>query len=424
MMQRFRASSATEMPEGYIVRLLPSGPWRIGPDGGAANRTDDIYHSDSLYAAVCSAMLGLGALEEWLDATVGGDSPAVRFSSAFPWMDSHFYVRPPRTHWPQPGASRLRSAGARFIPLSVVRELLDGRSLEEDRWEIDGASGCLAPRHRRAGQGGPFRYSVRGGAAVDRLSGGGISLPHRAGCLEFAPNAGFWFAVEFAGKEAEAAWWPRLQTALRWLADSGFGGKRSLGWGHCEIVEIRRATLGEILAEPLPEAAGRPAFPAPEAVTGAGAGEEPAGDIPMDNGAGAAATSHSETSDGQEPPAQGLAEAGASEAGAEPAPVPETPPAPGLQTYWLLSLYNPAPSDEIDWTRGCYSFRARGGRIESSAGWGREKRQLRMVEEGSVLFSSRAPAGRAVDVAPPGHPHPVYRAGFALAIPVPWRVNA
>jgi hypothetical protein len=128
MMQRFRASSATEMPEGYIVRLLPSGPWRIGPDGGAANRTDDIYHSDSLYAAVCSAMLGLGALEEWLDATVGGDSPAVRFSSAFPWMDSHFYVRPPRTHWPQPGVPWKKTDGKLTAPAGVWRRVTGVRA--------------------------------------------------------------------------------------------------------------------------------------------------------------------------------------------------------------------------------------------------------------------------------------------------------
>jgi hypothetical protein len=46
-----------------------------------------------------------------------------------------------------------------------------------------------------------------------------------------------------------------------------------------------------------------------------------------------------------------------------------------------------------------------------------------MIEEGSVLM---APVlrGRAVDVAPDGFPHPAWRAGFALAIPVPLEVEA
>jgi hypothetical protein len=41
-----------------------------------------------------------------------------------------------------------------------------------------------------------------------------------------------------------------------------------------------------------------------------------------------------------------------------------------------------------------------------------------MVQEGSVIHASQL-RGRAVDVAPEGFSHPVYRAGFALAIPAP-----
>ena len=52
-----------------VQKLRPTGPWRIGPDSGARNRVDAIYHSDSLYAAVTAAMARLGAFEEWLDAT-------------------------------------------------------------------------------------------------------------------------------------------------------------------------------------------------------------------------------------------------------------------------------------------------------------------------------------------------------------------
>ena len=57
------------MNPGLVVKLRPSGPWRIGPDSGARNRVDVIYHSDSLYSAVTAAMARLGWLEEWLDAT-------------------------------------------------------------------------------------------------------------------------------------------------------------------------------------------------------------------------------------------------------------------------------------------------------------------------------------------------------------------
>ena len=52
-----------------LVRLRPTGPWRIGPDSGDRDRVDRVYHSDSLYSAVAGAMLRLGTLEDWLDAT-------------------------------------------------------------------------------------------------------------------------------------------------------------------------------------------------------------------------------------------------------------------------------------------------------------------------------------------------------------------
>jgi hypothetical protein len=42
-----------------------------------------------------------------------------------------------------------------------------------------------------------------------------------------------------------------------------------------------------------------------------------------------------------------------------------------------------------------------------------------MIEEGSVVAATSVPAGRAPDVAPDGFPHPVFRAGFALSIPLP-----
>jgi hypothetical protein len=47
------------------------------------------------------------------------------------------------------------------------------------------------------------------------------------------------------------------------------------------------------------------------------------------------------------------------------------------------------------------------------------KKQIQMVAEGSVLYAGGALCGAAPDVAPEGFAHPVFRAGFALAIPLP-----
>lgn len=85
---------------------------------------------------------------------------------------------------------------------------------------------------------------------------------------------------------------------------------------------------------------------------------------------------------------------------------------------WLLSLTTPGPDDAIEWEKGNYRVSARSGRIESAVNSGGLKKHLNMIEEGSVVAASRL-EGSAPDVAPDGHPHPVYRAGFAFAISIP-----
>ena len=92
---------------------------------------------------------------------------------------------------------------------------------------------------------------------------------------------------------------------------------------------------------------------------------------------------------------------------------------PGSRAHWLLSLFAPAEGDSVDWRRGNYTVLARGGRVESAAGSGELKKQIQMVAEGSVLVAEAAPRGSAANVAPDGFAHPVYRAGFALSIPLP-----
>jgi CRISPR type III-A-associated RAMP protein Csm4 len=315
-----------------LIKLNPHGPWRIGPDSGDRDRVDRIYHSDSLYSAVSSAMARLGLLDEWLDATARAAVPAVRFSSCFPFQGDTLFVVPPHSLWPPPASPKVRWKGARFVPLSAIHDLLTSK-LAEDGWTVDGASECLISM----GSPGPFRVAVRSSAAVDRL-GSGVS-PHSTACIEFAPHAGLWALAIFSNDEASEKWSVRLQGAIRLLADSGFGGERSRGWGRAH------ATFSN---DPLP-------FPAP-----------------------------SEDS-----------------------------------AWWMLSLFHPASDDVIDWERGDYSLTTRGGRIESPSAWGGAKKLTRMIAEGSVIVAAAEPRGSATNVAPEDFPHPVYRAGYALAIAIP-----
>jgi CRISPR type III-A-associated RAMP protein Csm4 len=169
---------------------------------------------------------------------------------------------------------------------------------------------------------------------------------HSTACLEFAANAGLWMAVAFSSDEARDRWKDPVVAALRLLADSGFGGERSRGWGRAEIAVSERDSI-------LPQA-----------------------------------VNHT-----------------------------------GETAWWMLSLFHPAAADTVDWQRGDYAIATRGGRVESEASWGDAKRPTRMIVEGSVLVAEAEPRGMATDVAPEGFPHPVYRSGYALAIPVPLKVE-
>jgi CRISPR type III-A-associated RAMP protein Csm4 len=337
------------MPEGLLIRLRPTGAWRIGPDSGDRDRVDRVYHSDSLYSAVTSSMVHLGLLDEWLDATARATEPAVRLGSCFPFQGDMLFVAPPRNLWPPQASSKVRWKGARFVPLAVVEALVAGRAVSEDRWMIDGASECLVPMTTPPVP-GPFRVNVRSNAASDR--NGEAVAPHSTACLEFTPSSGLWTVAAFSGAAARDHWTAPLTAAFRLLADSGFGGERSRGWGRSETPEITEGDLPGLL---LKSSAAPAAISAP--------------------------------------------------------------------AWWLLSLFHPAASDAVDWTQGNYALTTRGGRVESREGWGEQKKATRMVAEGSVIVAANEPCGSAADVAPGGFPHPVYRAGFALAIPIPLRAN-
>jgi len=335
------------MPSGLLIRLRPNSPWRFGPDSGDRDRVDRIFHSDSLYSAVTASMMLLGDGEAWLDATARSASPAVRFSSCFPFQGDTLFVAPPENLWPPAASSKVRWKGARFVPLSVVEALVAGKGMNEENWLIDGPSECLLPAHQHeaAPNPGPFRVSVRSNAAIDR-NGASVEA-HSTACLEFTPGSGVWTVAAFENDEARARWAEPVTAAFRLLADSGLGGQRSSGFGRSEMPEIT------------------------------------AGDFP------------------------GLLLKSREESSRAPS-----------SAWWLLSLFHPSESDAVDWTHGNYSLTTRSGRVESAARWGDPKKATRMVAEGSVLMSATEPRGSATDVAPEGFPHPVYRNGFALAIPI------
>jgi CRISPR type III-A-associated RAMP protein Csm4 len=328
---------------GIVVRLRPIGPWRIGPNSGARERIDPVLHSDSLFSAVTCAMQQLGFLTHWLSVTAESDQPDVRITSAFPYAQQNLFVPPPRHTWPPGAGGKVRWKSARFVPISLTPVLLREEDLDQERWAVDPVSGCLLPVGKHGAPQAPFRVGLRATAPVDRItrtSGEAFS----SACLEFTQGSGMWCLILFANGAARESWAAKLRSAFRLLADTGFGGERSRGWGRSKPPQFQDVDLEQFL--------------------------------------------------------------------------PAVQTEGGETAWWLLSLYAAGSRDNVDWRRGDYTLLNRSGRAERT---GLLKQASRMIEEGSVVFSSGAPVGSTRDAAPEGSPHPVYRWGFAAAFPVPVR---
>lgn len=342
------------MQQALLIRLRPKGPWRYGPGEGGLDRVDTLYRSDRLYSALTLAMRDLGFLEEWLQATTQAPS-CMAFSSLFPFQSESLFAIPPSTAWPPAPAllntpspvflSKIRWKAAQFVPVTLIDSLLTGQAVLADQWLPDPESGCLLRRDRPSTS--PFRITTRHNAAVDRVSRSS-SETHSAACVEFEAGSGLWSVVRFADESVESTWNSRIEAAFRLLCDSGFGGRRTRGWGQSQAPEFQRGTWPALLFPKL---------------------------------------------------ARGMARRNGSHNGDES----------GAQ-FWLLSLYSPGAGDRNDWSSGSYQLTLRAG-VGTKA--------LRMVAEGSVIASQSEPTGQAIDVAPEGFAHPVYRSGLALALELP-----
>jgi CRISPR type III-A-associated RAMP protein Csm4 len=354
------------MQPAVLLRLRPLGPWRFGPGEGGQYQVDTLFRSDRLYSALTLATESLGFLEEWLDATARAQTPAVVFSSLFPYQGDTLFAPPPATVWPPPLSSvtspnpvflsKMRWEAARFIPVTTIETLLSGQPILAEQWIIDAESSCLLRRDRPSQS--PFRVITRTRGGVDRISRASAHL-HSSACVEFESGSGLWSVLRFKDEAAEATWNNRIQACFRLLADTGFGGHRSSGWGQTADPEFRSGRWPSLLTPNLDRFA-----------RAQGNGAAVNGDAPL---------------------------------------------------FWLLSLYSPSPRDAVDWSLGSYGLVLRGGCIQSSAHAGTNvlKKNVRMVAEGSVLSVGHEPIGMAVDVAPDGFAHPVYRLGFSLSLKLP-----
>jgi CRISPR-associated protein Csm4 len=181
--------------------------------------------ADTLFAALCHAVRAVWGepyLTGWL-AQFGRDEPPLLMSSGYPFVGSVDFF--PKPMLPAPGFSepRIRSRwaktvkAAKFVPEPLFRAWLEGNPL--DYAELDSSKTWL----RRA-----FVEATVARVALDGQGAG--SVLHFTTALTVAPHAGFHFLIDAAEDT-----WTLVEPALRWLGDTGLGGKRSLGMGRFDM---------------------------------------------------------------------------------------------------------------------------------------------------------------------------------------------
>ncbi len=251
------------MQPAVLIRLRPTGPWRYGPGDGAHDRVDTLYRSDRVFSAVTVAMRQLGFLDEWLDETARAPQTAVAFTSLYPYQGDTLFATPPASVWPPPPSqltapnpaflNKIRWNDVGLVPLTVIEALLTGRAVSAEQWIADAATGCLLRRDRPGSA--PFRLAARTAAAVDRVTNGAIQVSSAA-CVEFEPDSGLWTVARYRDAASASAWQDRLHACFRLLADSGFGGRRTQGWGKTESPEWKRGTWPGVILPKLGRASG------------------------------------------------------------------------------------------------------------------------------------------------------------------------
>ena len=217
--------------------------------------------SHTLFGAVCWALVTLGqdvgAILERFDD--GG--PRFAFTNAYPYIQAKdgerllLLPRPPfrvppdaiEAHPRRPIAERVDRAkeiqGARFISPGVAEQLQNGgwgaaalfdQALQgEVRLHSDTV--WLAPELECIWGGKlrkPWEQTIVQRNSVDRIAGATVEglLFQQTETFYDARRSGLWFGVW-----ADDDVWPIIEGAFRFVADTGLGGKRSVGKGHFEF---------------------------------------------------------------------------------------------------------------------------------------------------------------------------------------------
>ncbi len=220
------------------VKIKPESPFHIGKKGVGQEGTERWVRSDTLAGGIFNAWVVVHGEEDLKNLlSTFNESFPFRISSAFPWFkekthEVFFYPRPLLPLGEMVEEEVLRDGKvkvkdikkSKLVPEYILRMMLDGRKLGRDEIQQIRDGNTILGEHVKE-------------ETLPRVAMGPLSVKtnyYRLGALFFSDDSGLYFLAEFSSDEVKE----KFMAALRYLGETGIGGKRTSGMGKFTIEDV------------------------------------------------------------------------------------------------------------------------------------------------------------------------------------------
>lgn len=255
------------MPSSIVYKLRFRSPMRVGERGVGLEVTRPYVPADTLFSALCSTWRELygsaSLLTEILPRNTAPDVPTLLppffLTSAFPFAGAVYFfpkplVRAQNLIVPEGQGKDFRSV--RFVSEAIFAKFISAQLLQFDQAHCGNGREVWFDRVDEQDELREFwiaanddyefwRVNVRPRVTLDRVNS--ASQIWHIGSVHFKPNAGLWFAVDFAD-EQNVDFRQKFEACLRLLGDTGLGGERGGGYGLFDFDVISTKVLPTVEA--------------------------------------------------------------------------------------------------------------------------------------------------------------------------------
>lgn len=219
-----------------VFKLKPRSPFHLGEAGIGIERTTTYIHSDTLASAIFNAWIMLyGSLDELNPED--GRNFSFRISSAFPFIDKELL-------FPKPLFPLLRIEDippkewkkTEFLPKKAFERIINGESLFKKDIQITDPLDGKEKDVRET-----LKNHIKTGTPPS-VAIGPLALSsniYYRGMVFFSQHSGLYFLAQFDTPKIKQ----KFINALKFLEDTGIGGKRSTGCGYFILDSIEEIEI-------------------------------------------------------------------------------------------------------------------------------------------------------------------------------------